>query len=50
MRSSRIRTIRNTLTATAALALVLSAPMAAPAAVPSDEGSSGQAPAGKSVV
>ncbi|MGH3349221.1 MAG: glycoside hydrolase family 16 protein [Nocardioides sp.] len=45
MRSSRIRTIRTTLTATAALALVLSAPLAAPAAVPDAEGGgSGQAP------
>lgn len=37
MRSSRIRTIRTTLTATAALALVLVAPLAAPAAVPSSD-------------
>ena len=37
MRSSRIRTIRTTLTATAALALVLVAPLAAPAAVPSPD-------------
>lgn len=37
MRSSRIRTIRTTLTATAALALVLVAPLAAPAAEPGAE-------------
>ena len=40
MRSSRIRTIRTTLTATAALALVLVAPLAAPAAVPSPDAGS----------